>query len=66
MPLTDGYVATPAIRAKEQAFSAKRLRIVALTVDAFESDRQGCLDAGQDKYSAKPILFDQLAQIVSG
>ena len=66
MPVMDGYAATRAIRASEQASGAPRLRIVALTAGAFESDRQMCLDAGMDEYVAKPIAFDRLSQIVNG
>nr|WP_295773023.1 ATP-binding protein [Rhodoferax sp.] len=65
MPVMDGYAATRAIRASEQTSGAPRLRIVALTAGAFESDRQMCLDAGMDDYAAKPIAFDRLSQIVN-
>lgn len=65
MPVMDGYTATRTLRAKEQASNAPRQRIVALTAGAFESDRQQCLDSGMDDYVAKPLAFDQLAQIVN-
>ncbi|MDE2369282.1 MAG: response regulator [Burkholderiales bacterium] len=50
MPEMDGIDATRAIRAH-----GGRLPIVAMTANAFESDRQACLDAGMNDHVAKPV-----------
>ncbi len=52
MPVTDGLAASRAIRALP---GTKRIPILAMTANAFEEDRQRCLDAGMDDYVAKPV-----------
>jgi len=54
MPVMDGVEATLAIRAHE-AGTGRHIGIVAMTANAFEEDRQKCLDAGMDGYIAKPV-----------
>lgn len=67
MPDMDGIEATGCIR----ALPGKRGRvpIVAMTANAFDEDRQRCLDAGMDGYLSKPIdrraLFAALLQWVN-
>ena len=64
MPVMDGYAATRRIREWESQAGrntdSARLTIVALTADAFESDRQSCLAAGMDAFLSKPITKDVL------
>jgi len=59
MPVMDGYDATQLIRAWEiqtgRSVGANRLPIIALTADAFDTDRQRCLAAGMDAFLSKPI-----------
>jgi PAS domain S-box-containing protein len=62
MPVMDGLEATLAIRAtlpyNEQP------KIVAVTANAFTSDRDKYLSAGMDDYLSKPILREELLRIL--
>ena len=70
MPVMDGIEATRAIRARFAELDGvglpiPRLRIIALTANAFAEDRLRCLDAGMDDYLAKPFErreFDALLE----
>lgn len=65
MPVMDGYEATNRIRRWEKEKGNARLPIVALTANAFETDRQHSLAAGMDDYVSKPIAIDTLKAVVS-
>jgi signal transduction histidine kinase/DNA-binding response OmpR family regulator len=58
MPEMDGLEASRRITAKWQA--DKRPRIVAMTANAMQGDREECLAAGMDDYVTKPIRVDAL------
>ncbi|HPG38242.1 MAG TPA: response regulator [bacterium] len=58
MPEMDGFEATRNICEKWSA--KKRPRIIAMTANAMEGDREKCLQAGMDEYISKPIQIDDL------
>jgi hypothetical protein len=61
MPVMDGLQATRLIRAWErQNGHGRRIPIVAMTANAFESDRLECLAAGMDEFLSKPYRFEEL------
>jgi CheY-like chemotaxis protein len=57
MPVMDGLDATRAIRLLPQGAA---LPILAMTANAFDEERQRCLDAGMDDHVAKPVVAEQL------
>ncbi len=59
MPVMDGITATLAIR---QLNLTLQPYIIALTANAYESDRERCLQAGMDDFLAKPFRADELRQ----
>ena len=59
MPVMDGYEATRRIRALEDPTRAK-IRILAMTANAFEEDRKAAFAAGMDGFLSKPIDIDEL------
>jgi PAS domain S-box-containing protein len=59
MPEMDGLEASRAICARWAA--SERPRIIAMTAEAMEGDRDKCLAAGMDDYIAKPVTLERLA-----
>jgi signal transduction histidine kinase/DNA-binding response OmpR family regulator len=58
MPELDGVDATKRIIAEHPP--GRRPRIVALTANAFDEDREACLAAGMDDYVSKPLKTETL------
>jgi CheY-like chemotaxis protein/HPt (histidine-containing phosphotransfer) domain-containing protein len=58
MPEMDGLTATRQIC--ERRSPAERPRIIAMTANAMQSDRDACLQAGMDDYISKPIRLQAL------
>ena len=63
MPEMDGLEASRRITAKWPA--GQRPRIVAMTANAMQGDREQCLAAGMDDYVTKPIRVDALVAALS-
>lgn len=61
MPVMDGLEATRTIRALSQIQPV----IIALTANAFDTDREACLAAGMDEFLTKPINRDQLLEALA-
>ena len=59
MPEMDGLEATRRIVAR---WPGDRPRIVAMTANAMQGDREACLTAGMDHYLSKPIRVDALVR----
>ena len=54
MPVMDGYKATGEIRRLSDS-KLSGIPIIAMTANAFDEDKQRCLDAGMNAHIAKPI-----------
>jgi CheY-like chemotaxis protein len=63
MPVLSGYDATRLMRAQE-ASAGGHIPIIAMTANAMDGDREGCLDAGMDDYISKPFQKDKLLDLV--
>ncbi len=63
MPVLDGLLASKQIRTIERS-RVGHTPIVALTANAFESDRQKCLDAEMDAFLTKPLNFTEFYQVI--
>lgn len=59
MPIVDGLASARGIR---QLSLEHQPRIVALTANAYASDRQACLDAGMDDFMPKPLRLEELRE----
>jgi GAF domain-containing protein/CheY-like chemotaxis protein len=63
MPEMDGLEATRRIRSTMP--DGARPRIVAMTANAMQGDRDMCIEAGMDDYLTKPIRVDRLVEALS-
>jgi len=61
MPVLDGLAATRVIRSR-----GNETPIVGLTANAFQSDRDACLEAGMNDHLAKPVTREKLAHLLAG
>lgn len=60
MPVMDGLTATEKLKA-----TGMQTPIVAMTANAYEEDKQKCKDAGMDGYLSKPIVKQDLINVLN-
>ena len=60
MPVMDGYEAAVSIRDYEKEQNLKPIPIIALTANAFSSNKEKCLSLGMDDVITKPVKMDDL------
>lgn len=60
MPKMNGFEATALIRSKSSKVRNHAVPIIALTANAFDQDREKCLDAGMNDYLTKPVRMEKL------
>jgi two-component system sensor histidine kinase/response regulator len=66
MPEMEGYEAARKIREREARLSSQhRTRIIAVTANAMEGEKEKCLNAGMDDYLTKPLRLADLSAILS-
>lgn len=61
MPVMDGLEATRKIRAIDR----EQPKIIAMTANAMQEDRQNCIDAGMDEYLSKPLEINLLKKAIA-
>lgn len=67
MPVMDGLTSTREIRkveAERNGGKGSRVKIIAITANAFEDDRNKFFESGMDFYMNKPIEIEELNRIL--
>ena len=62
MPVMDGLTAIRRMRANP---GLAQIPIIAVTALAMPGDRERCMEAGADRYLAKPVGLHQLIEVMS-
>jgi CheY-like chemotaxis protein/nitrogen-specific signal transduction histidine kinase len=71
MPGMDGFEATRRLRERERATAdvgrpgLRHVRVIAMTANAMEGDREACVAAGMDDYVRKPTSLKELHAILA-
>lgn len=60
MPEMDGYEAARRICEKWAENEFARPRMIAMTGNAMQGDREKCLEAGMDDYISKPVRVEEI------
>jgi signal transduction histidine kinase/CheY-like chemotaxis protein len=64
MPRLDGLAAARLVRAVEAREGTPPMRMIAMTANAFDEDRQAALDAGLDHFLTKPVDLDAIVDAI--
>jgi len=64
MPVMDGFEATSRIRDPHSGVRNPAVKIIAMTANAMQGDREACLDGGMDDYISKPVTAQTLGQVL--
>ena len=64
MPEMDGYEAARRICEKWAGDATARPRIIAMTGNAMQGERERCLEAGMDDYISKPVRIEELKALL--
>ncbi len=65
MPQMNGFQTTAVIRAEEAAKGRRPVPIIAVTAHAVHGYRERCQEAGMDDYLAKPILPNEISEMLN-
>ena len=65
MPVLDGYEATRALREREHLAHRRRVPVIALTAEAFDTDAERAFACGMDGYLTKPYTRDALRSVIA-
>ena len=65
MPVMDGYETVRILRGQELAGNGARIPVIALTAHAADVEREKCLSAGMDDFLSKPILRQELLNMLT-
>lgn len=65
MPVMDGFVATEKIREIEKDQGLGHVRIVALTANALNEEKNKCLAVGMDDFVAKPFKITDIENVLA-
>ncbi len=65
MPVMDGFMATRKIRKFEEENNLSRTKIVALTANALEEEKNKCFEAGMDDFIAKPFKINDIKKLLA-
>ena len=64
MPEMDGYEAARRVCAKWSSDAAGRPKMIAMTGNAMQGERERCLEAGMDDYISKPVRIEELKALI--
>ena len=64
MPVMDGVESTKKIRIYENKHQLKQITIIALTANAFESDKRNYLESGMQSVLSKPVNTEELKKVL--
>jgi signal transduction histidine kinase/BarA-like signal transduction histidine kinase len=64
MPEMDGYEAAERINEQWKNNEIARPRLIAMTGNAMQGDREKCLAAGMDDYISKPVRVEELKEVL--